>query len=59
LRGLNEEFNRDLIILEEEFVMEKKEMEINHKNKIKELEDMIDTINEENARKCYDAKNEF
>jgi hypothetical protein len=59
LRGLNEEFNRDLIILEEEFVMEKKEMEINHKNKIKELEDMIDTINEENARKCDDAKNEF
>jgi hypothetical protein len=45
--------------LEEEFIMEKKDMELNHKNKIKELEDMIDTINEENAKKCDDAKNEF
>jgi len=31
----------------------------NHKNKIKELEDMIDTVNEENRRKAEEAKNEF
>ena len=59
LRGLNEEFNRDLLILEEEFMLEKQDMEVNHKNKIKELEDMIDTINDENAKKCDEAKNEF
>ena len=59
LRGLDEEFTRDLGILEEEFVLEKQEMQLNHKNKIKEMEDMIDTVNIEHSKKCQDAKNEF
>lgn len=59
LRGLDEEFTRDLDILEQEFVLEKTEMTQNHKNKIKELEDMIDTVNVEHTKKCEEAKNEF
>ena len=46
-------------MIEAEFVIEKEEMFSNHKNKIKELEDMIDTVNEEHAKKCEEAKNEF
>ena len=59
LRGLDEEFSRDLQILEQEFVLEKTDMVQNHKNKIKELEDMIDTVNVEHTKKCEEAKNEF
>jgi hypothetical protein len=31
----------------------------NHKSKLKELEDMIDTVNVEHTKKCEEAKNEF
>jgi len=39
--------------------VERKDMVGNHKSKIKELEDMIDTVNEENRSKAEEAKNEF
>lgn len=34
-------------------------MQLNHKNKVKEMEDMVDTVNIEHSKKCQDAKNEF
>lgn len=46
MRGLNEEFRRDVSILESEFMTEREEMERTHTSHVKELNDMIETVKE-------------
>lgn len=95
LKGLHEEFERDLKIIEEEFdrvyiylfllyflfflsifciflyflcffiilfyfftKKEREEMIRNHKNKVREVENMIETVTEEEKKKSEEAKNE-
>ena len=53
-----EEFERDMSILEDEFVLEFQEMTKTHKRQVKELHDMIDTVKEEEKKKAEDAKND-
>jgi chromosome segregation ATPase len=59
LRGLHEEFERDLNILKSEFDLEKSELIRAHMQERKELEDMIDTIVEEETNKQKELKNQF
>lgn len=59
LRGLHEEFERDIYIIKEEFDTEKKEIETSHNQEKQELEDMIEAIKEEEEQKLTDMKNEF
>ncbi|KAL4428775.1 hypothetical protein ABPG74_001289 [Tetrahymena malaccensis] len=59
MRGLAEEFNRDVNILETEFDLEREEMVKTHKTQLKELEDMIETVKEEDKKKTEEAQNEF
>ncbi len=47
-----EEFKRDVNILEEEYVTEREEMEQTHHDHLKELNDMIETVKEEDRRKA-------
>ena len=47
LRGLQEEFDRDVDIIKAEFDGEKREIEFSHNQEKQELEDMIETIKEE------------
>jgi hypothetical protein len=55
---LLEEFERDVKILEEEFDIEFVDMTRTHKRQVKELQDMIETVKEEEKKKAEDAKNE-
>lgn len=59
MRGLAEEFNRDVNILETEFDLEREEMIKTHKTQLKELDDMIETVKEEDKKKTEEAQNEF
>ncbi|EGR27764.1 hypothetical protein IMG5_189650 [Ichthyophthirius multifiliis] len=59
MRGLQEEFNRDIQILENEFDLEREDMVKTHKTHLKELEDMIETVKEEDKKKMEEAQNEF
>ena len=56
LRGLQEEFERDLSIIKEEFDNEKKEIELSHTHERQELKDMIETIEEEEQNKLNEMK---
>lgn len=56
IRGLQEEFKRDVAILENEYSLEREDMEKTHRNHIKELEDMIDTVKEEDKKKLDETK---
>ena len=47
LRGLHEEFDRDVEIIKAEYDTEKKEIEYSHSQEKQELEDMIETIKED------------
>ena len=47
LRGLQEEFDRDVEIIKAEYDGEKKEIEFSHSQEKQELEDMIETIKED------------
>ena len=58
LQGLNEEFQRDLNILKDEFESEKNHIEKVHESEIQELKDMIATVKEEEERKEREAKEE-
>ena len=58
LKGLQEEFERDLGILVSEFDLEHADMQKNQRNKVKELEDMIYTVKEEDKKKEEEAKQE-
>ncbi len=52
---MHEELIRDIEILENEFDTEREEMMKTHKNQVKELEDMIETVKEEEKKKLDDA----
>lgn len=56
MRGLTEEFKRDVTILESEFITEREEMERTHSSHIKELNDMIETVKEEERKKFEETK---
>ena len=59
LRGLHEEFERDLLILKSEFDQEKDDIHNAHDMEKTELEDMIATINEEETAKLEKLKEDF
>jgi hypothetical protein len=59
LRGLHEEFERDLQIIKSEFMTEKAEIEMSHNMEKAELREMIDTIEEEENNKLKDMKDVF
>jgi len=59
LRGLHEEFERDLQILKSEFDKEKDDINNGHDMEKTELEGMIATINEEETAKLEKLKDEF
>lgn len=59
LRGLQEEFQRDLNILKTEFLTEKAEIEASHNLEKSELREMIETIEEEEANKLKEMKELF
>lgn len=58
IRGLQDQFRRDLEILEYEYQKEQDDMHKTHKNQIKELEDTIETVKEEQRRILEEAKQE-
>ena len=59
LRGLHEEFERDLNILKNEFNQEKGDIANSHEMEKRELEDMISTIEEEENGKLAKLKEDF
>lgn len=59
LRGLHEEFERDLKIVKSEFDREKQEIEMTHGMERQELKDMIETIEEEENNKLKEMKDAF
>jgi chromosome segregation ATPase len=59
LRGLHEEFERDLSIIKAEFDREKHEIENSHHMERQELRDMIETIDEEENSKLKKMKDDF
>lgn len=59
LRGLHEEFERDLSILKDEFDKEKQDIMKGHDMEKTELEDMIATIEEEENEKLRKLKDDF
>jgi uncharacterized protein YfbU (UPF0304 family) len=59
LRGLHEEFERDLSIIKAEFDREKLEIENSHTMERQELRDMIETIEEEENAKLKKMKDDF
>jgi hypothetical protein len=58
IQGLMEEFRRDVNILEQEYLTERQEMEQTHHDHLKELNDMIDTVKEEDRRKAEEIRTE-
>ena len=54
-----EEFKRDVTILENEYVTEREEMEQTHHDHLKELNDMIETVKEEDRRKAEETRTEL
>mmetsp|Transcript_32002 Transcript_32002/g.23652 ORF Transcript_32002/g.23652 Transcript_32002/m.23652 type:complete len:146 (+) Transcript_32002:358-795(+) len=59
LRGLNEEFERDVTIIKAEFDREKFEIDNSHNMERQELKDMIETIEEEENNKLKQMKEDF
>ena len=59
LRGLHEEFERDISIIKAEFDGEKKEIELSHNQERQEMMDMIETIREEEDIKLEEMKSAF
>ena len=59
LRGLHEEFERDVRILKNEFDTEKDDIERNHDAETNELTEMIETIKEEEENKLKMIKETF
>ena len=59
LRGLHEEFDRDLNIIKVEFNTEKAEIEASHNLEKAELLEMIDTIEEEENSKQKEMQSKF
>lgn len=59
LRGLDEEFQRDIDIVKSEFDTEKAEIAASHEMERRELRDMIDTIQEEEENKLNEMKEAY
>ena len=59
LRGLHEEFERDVRIIKEEFDIEKKEISDSHNQERQELKDLIKTIEEEETNKLTEMKDTY
>ena len=59
LQAVEEEFNRDLRILIEEFEMEREEIMENHRLECKELRDIIAKVDKEEQKKDEEAKSNF
>jgi len=59
LKGLEEEFKRDLDILKTEFDKEKMEIEQSHEMEKKELSDMIETFDEVTAEKKKKLRDDY
>lgn len=59
LRGLKEEFLRDVKIIKDEFDAERREIDQSHREETRELHDMIETIREEEDGKLLLMRREF
>lgn len=59
LRGLKEEFERDVKIIKDEFDTEKREINESHQQERQELRDMIDTIKEEEDEKLREMNDNY
>ncbi len=59
MRGLNEEFDRDVRILKEEYDREKSDIARTHDAETLELREMIETIEEEEIGKLRMIKDNF
>jgi hypothetical protein len=59
LESMHAEFDRDCKILEEEFDREREEINNIHRNQVRQLDDMIETVKEDDKKKTEDARNEF
>lgn len=59
LRGLNEEFIRDVEIIKNEFDSDKDYIDMSHSQERQELMDMIETIRENEDSKLTEMKNAF
>ena len=59
LRGLKEEYIRDLTILKNEYDKEKAEIEQSHNMERRELQDMIETFDEEAKRRQDELQSQF
>jgi len=59
LRGLDEEFKRDIDIVQNEFDGEKADINASHNMERRELKDMIETINEEEENKLNEMKEAY
>ena len=59
LRGLDEEFERDVDIIQSEFDGEKADIDKSHRQERRELKDMIDTIEEEENNKLNEMKEAY
>lgn len=59
LRGLNEEFIRDVEIIKNEFDSDKEYIEMSHNQERQELLDMIETIRENEENKLNEMRNAF
>ena len=59
MRGLHEEFDRDVRILKEEYDREKSDIARTHDAETQELREMIETIVEEEQAKLRQIKDNF
>ena len=59
MRGLHEEFDRDVRILKEEYDREKSDISRTHDSETQELREMIETIVEEEQAKLRQIKDYF
>jgi dynein regulatory complex subunit 2 len=59
LRGLDEEFERDVEIIRGEFDGEKADIDRSHRQERRELKDMIETIEEEENNKLDEMKEAY
>ena len=59
LRGLNEEFIRDVEIIKNEFDSDKEYIDMSHSQERQELLDMIETIRENEENKLNEMRNVF
>jgi len=59
MRGLHEEFDRDVRILKEEYDLEKNDIARTHDSETQELREMIETIVEEEQAKLRQIKDNF